>query len=149
MAQISVNRYGKHNWRWQQFTHNMMGAAAFVMTVTATLLIFASKDWILSYRELRHSMYGLFFSVLCVMMMFMGLLAWLKRRMNNSFNTSAMLTFKRIHMYFGYFICVFVQVAVCSGIITRVLNTNQSVGAHKGAWLVTLNIAFICSVMGY
>lgn len=147
MAEISVNRYGKQQWRWQQFTHNILGALSFVFTVTGTVLIFANKDWHLSYRQLRHSMYGLFFAVTSVIMMAFGFLGWIKRRTNAEFNTRAMLAFKRIHMYFGYAVCFTVQFAVCSGIIVRVLNTDQSVGNHKAGWLIFLNLSLILVVM--
>ena len=44
---------------------------------------------------------------------------------------------------------LWVQTAVCSGIITRVLNTNQAVELHRAPWLITLNILLVVSFLGY
>lgn len=81
-----------------------LGGAAALMTVVAFIIIFASKDFKLSFRELPHSKYGILYLGLTLLMMIAGVIAWLRRRMNHPWNTKSMLVWKRIHKYFGYFV---------------------------------------------
>jgi len=119
------------------------------MTLVAFFLIWSLKDWRLSYRELRHSYYGVLFLGLSLIMIVLGIASWLVRRMSPVFETRKVTLLKKVHTYFAYFICLFIQLAVCSGIMVRVLNSNQSTGPMRYTWLVLANVLLILFVMGW
>jgi hypothetical protein len=94
------------------------------MTIVGFITIMISKNWHMSFHEIRHSSFGIISTALCLMLIIGGMFAWLKRSRANEWNTNQMLRAKRIHMYFGYFMFLWVQTAVCSGIMVRVLSLN-------------------------
>ena len=124
MFQIILNRYLKYKWEYNQTMHNILGLSAGVMTIFAFVLMLDSKNWHMSFHGLNHSSFGLISLGLGLMLIMGGIFAWFKRSRANEWNTHSMLKMKRIHMYFGYFMFLWVQTAVCTGIITRVINAN-------------------------
>lgn len=85
------------------------------------------KNWRLS--SIHHSIFGIISLGLTMSMVIGGFFGWLRRSMNRPWQTASMLKIKKVHMYFAYFVFFFVQLAVCSGILARVRDLNQSVGA--------------------
>jgi hypothetical protein len=78
-----------------------------------------------------------------------GWVTYLMRRSMKDWGTEQMNKRKKIHMYFGYFIFFAVQFAVCTGILVRIINMNQSAASGRGWWLVFVNLSFIAGVMGF
>lgn len=76
-----------------------------------------------------------------------GIFSLLKRSMANEWSTNNMLRLKRVHIYFGYLMFLWVQIAICTGIMTRVINANQTVGKHSAVWYISLNVILIVTVM--
>lgn len=147
MLQIIFTRYNKQNWRWSQFLHNFFGISAGVLTLIAWLIMMSYKNWTVSLNVFDHALFGMIFFALTLLMVMGGFFGWLRRNINRPWQTANMLKFKRIHMYFAYFVFFFVQTAVVTGILARAGNLNQSVGSKKGGWLVTLNLLIWGGVM--
>ena len=77
------------------------------------------KKWKLSFHSLNHSKFGIAFLGLTLSMIIGGVFAWYNRSLTKPFGTKAMMRFKKIHIYFAYFVFIFVQMAVCSGILAK------------------------------
>jgi L-asparagine transporter-like permease len=83
MAQIILNRYYKHMWMWNQFLHNALGLSAGVLTIVAFITIMISKNWNMSFHDIRHSSFGIISTALCLLLIIGGIFAWLKRSRGN------------------------------------------------------------------
>lgn len=138
-----------HKWEWSQWTHNLLGGISGTFTIFAFGIVYRSKEFHLAWRKMYHTRYGAFAMGLGLILITMGILAWYKRRGVKPWSTRAMLNFKRAHMYFGYFMIVWVQTAVCSGLIWKVINSNQSIGASSAPWMIVVNLLIPIIVLGF
>lgn len=89
------------------------------MTISAFIIMMQIKKWKLSFHSLNHSKFGIAFLGLTLSMIIGGVFAWYNRSLTKPFGTKAMMRFKKVHMYFAYFVFIFVQMAVCSGILAK------------------------------
>ena len=66
-----------------------------------------SKKWKLVI-QLWHTKFGILFFILNISLIIGGLASLFYRKKTKPFGTKKMMRFKKIHMYFGYFIYFFV-----------------------------------------
>ena len=108
MFQVILNRYNRHRWESIQMWHNLLGFTAFAVMTTAFILIWKQKNWKLSLSGYYHFPLGAATVGLGTALVFGGIFAWTYRSMPNTWNTNKMLRLKRIHIYFGYFMVLWV-----------------------------------------
>ena len=100
MCQVITNRYMSHKWEWSQFMHNLLGGISAFLTIFAFGIVYRSKEFVLAWRQMYHTRYGVFALGLSFILFAMGLFAWLKRRFVKPWSTRTMLNIKKAHMYF-------------------------------------------------
>lgn len=147
MAQISLNRYYRTWWRYSQTMHNVLGSIAGILTLVALIIMLKSKNGHMTFSQQYHSIFGIIMIVLAPLMIIGGWVTYLMRRGMSDWSTTSMLKRKRAHMYFGYFIFFTVQLAVCTGILVRIINMSAGNQTNRGWWIATVNLLFIIGVM--
>ena len=130
LIQITLNRYLRHQWRWKQLAHTILGTFTILMTSFGAYLSIKQEG--IEVKNNPHSQLAYITLGLVGFLGIMGLTSVILRSgycCNMDWNTQRILLITKLHKYVAYFTIVFSQATVSSGVMTYfTYNNKQSEG---------------------
>ena len=105
LAQIYLNRYLRHKWRYSKIMHSLLGFFALALTVTAGLIALKTGGWTINQNLSLHAKLGFSTFVMGIVLMFGGMTANIVRLyVRMDWKSKRVIFVGKIHKYFGWFL---------------------------------------------
>ena len=117
--QITLNRYLRHQWRWKQLAHTILGTFSLIMTFVGAYLSISQEG--IEVENNPHAQLAYITLALVGFLGIMGLTSVIQRSgycCNMDWKTQRILFITKLHKYAAYFTIVFSQATVSTGVMT-------------------------------
>lgn len=126
--QVLTNRYLLYYWQYRLTAHVVLGTLNLVLSGIAFTIILKVTGFVI-FEDFLHNASGTIAVMLGFLLSGTGTVAFvLLKWVNMDYDTHRLLSIKRFHKYFGYFITIAVQFVLVSGLL-RIL--NQPLGRNN------------------
>ena len=116
LAQIYLNRYLRHKWRYSKIMHSVLGFLALALIVTAALIALKTGGWTVSIDLSLHAILGFSTFVMGIVLMLGGMTANLIRlHVRMDWKTKRVIFVGKVHKYFGWFLVLGSQFVIGTG----------------------------------
>lgn len=131
LAQVYLNRYMKHKWRWNKLVHGILGIFSMALVIAAGVLSLNASGWKINSQSSKHSKAGFVMLIMGLLLMLGGIFAGLSRRyMQWEWKTKWIIMIGGSHKYFGFAVLIGSQVAIYTGLMNfyKVQKDKDSTG---------------------